>query len=161
MWKIILLAAACLVVGFLAGGFVFMAYSMPSFAKTMFLLQEGEVIKFSWAAKDAYYNEPNQTAVWAWNYYIKAINEIAKERNPEGGKTNYFFIPYNQDLAFAHTRLGILYRKLGDVEKSKYHFDKALSLAETAGWKNIKTKEDMEEFLSKFDKATKEFSSSL
>ena len=90
MWKIILLAAACLIVGFIVCGFVFVAYFMPIYARMMFVIQEGEVIKFSEAAMDAYYNEPNETAVWALNYYIRAVSEMAKERDPSGGEDRFF-----------------------------------------------------------------------
>jgi tetratricopeptide (TPR) repeat protein len=155
MWKIILLAAACLVAGFIVGGFLFVYYFTPKYASMMFILQEGEVIKFSEAAKEAYCNEPNETAVWALNYYIEDLSQMAKDRNPSEGEGQFFIINFNRGLAFAHARLGILYRKLGDLEKSQYHFDEAMAFVEAAGLKPITTQEDLEQFISKFDSCIK------
>ena len=151
MWKIILLAAACIVIGFVVGSFVGKVNLVSSVDEAVFVTQESLAFKFGQAAKDAYYNEPNQTAVWALKYYIGSINEMIRDRGLENMKPDSFFTGFNQDLIIAHARLGILYRKLGDLKESKFHFDEAMSIVRSTGLEFVKTPEDLEKLVSSWD----------
>ena len=79
MWKKIGLIVLGLVGGCVLGVFITMAYMGHTLATGMFVLQEGEVCKIGGAAEDAYYNEPNEVAVWALENYIKTLNELKEE----------------------------------------------------------------------------------
>ena len=146
MWKKIGLVVLCLVIGCVLGGILSMAYLGHNLATGMFALQEKEIFNIGEAAKDAYYNEPNEVAVWALENYVKTLNELKKEHAPAKTKNSYY-IPYyilspDIDLVFAHIRLGKLYKQIGNAEKSRYHFEQAISYGKYTPLKSINTEED-------------------
>jgi hypothetical protein len=93
----------------------------------MFMLQEKEIFNQGQAAEDAYYNEPNEVAVWALTTYIKTLDELKKERSPARVKNPYFILAPDIDLFLAHARLGKIYKQIGKAEESKYHFEQAIT----------------------------------
>ena len=53
MWKKIALISICLVIGFVIGCILTMAYTGHTMATTMFMLQEKEIVKMGEAARQA------------------------------------------------------------------------------------------------------------
>jgi tetratricopeptide (TPR) repeat protein len=153
MWKKIGLIILCLAIGCGLGVVFSISYMGRTLAIGMFTLQEKEIFNMGEAAEDAYYNEPNEVAVWALLNYIKTLNELKEERRPAKVKSPYFVLSPDTDLVFAHARLGKLYKQMGNTEKSQYHFEKAIFYSKDAGPKSIKTQEDCLMMLDCLDKA--------
>lgn len=152
MWKKIGLVVLGLVIGCVLGGILSMAYFGHTLATGMFMLQEKEIFKMGEAAEDAYYNQPNEVAVWALENYIKILNELKEERSHEEAENPYFMLSPDTDLVFAHARLGKLYKQVGYDEKSRYHFEQAISCSKYTPWKSINTEEDCLRILDASDK---------
>ena len=76
MWKKIGLAALFFVIGCILGVILNMTYFGHKVATVMFMLQEKEISKIGEAAEDAYYNQPNEVAVWALESYIKTLRTL-------------------------------------------------------------------------------------
>jgi hypothetical protein len=127
MWKKIGLVVLGLVIGCVLGVVLSMAYSGHTLATVMAFFQEKEIIDMGQAAEDAYYNEPNEVAVWALTRYIKTFNELKEERRSAKVKNPYFMLAPGIDLFIAHARLGKIYKQMGKAEKSKYHFEQAMT----------------------------------
>jgi hypothetical protein len=153
MWKKIGLVVLGLVGGCVLGVFISMAYMGHTLATGMFLLQEKEVVNIGQAAEDAYYNEPNEVAVWALENYIKTLNELKEERKPAEVKNPYFILTPDIDLFFTHARLGKIYKQLGNDEKSLYHFEQAISYSKNTKLKSLNTQEDCLKMLDALDKS--------
>lgn len=154
MWKKIGLIVLCLVIGCILGGVLSMAYMGHNLAKGMFMLQEKEIFEMGEAAEDAYYSQPNEVAVWALESYIKTLNKVKEERSPAGIENPYFiFLSPDKDLVFAHARLGKLYKQMGNDEKSRYHFEQAISCSKLTSFECINTEEDCLKILDGLDKA--------
>jgi tetratricopeptide (TPR) repeat protein len=153
MWKKIGLIVLCLVVGCILGAILSMAYSGHKLATGMFMLQEKEIFEMGEAVEEAYYSQPNEVAVWALENYIKILNELKEERSPAKVENPYFILSPDTDLAFAHTRLGKLYKQMGNDEKSRYHFEQAISCSKHTKLKCINTEEDCLKTLDALDKA--------
>jgi len=153
MWKKIGLVVLCLVIGFVLGVILSMANYGRKLAPAMFMLQEKEIFKIGEAAEDAYYNQPNEVAVWALVNYIKTLNEVKEERSPAGVENPYFILSPDIDLVFSHARLGRLYEQMGNAEKSRYHFEQAISYSKYTKMKGLDTEEDCARMLDTLDKA--------
>lgn len=153
MWKKIGLVVLYLVIGCALGGILSMAYSGHTLATSMFMLQEKEIYKMGEAAEEAYYNQPNEVVVWALASYIKVLNELKEERSHAEVENPYFILSPDTDLVFAHARLGRLYKQMGSAEKSRYHFEKAISHSKYTKFKSINTEEDCVRMLDALDKA--------
>ena len=153
MWKKIGLIVLCLAIGCVLGAILSMAYFGHKLATGMFMLQEKEIVKMGETAVDAYYNQPNEVASWALENYIKTLNKVKEERNHEGVENPYFILSPDTDLVFAHARLGKLYKQMGNAEKSRYHFEQAISHSKYAKLKCFNTEEDCVKMLDALDKA--------
>ena len=153
MWKKIGLVVLCLAIGFVLGVILDMAYTGHNLATAMFMLQEKEIFKIGEAAEDAYYNQPNEVAVWALVNYIKTLNEVKEERGHAGVENPYFILSPDIDLVFAHARLGKLYKQMGNAEKSRYHFEQTISHSKYTKLKCFNTEEDCVRMLDALDKA--------
>jgi len=153
MWKKIGLAALFFVIGCILGVILNMTYFGHKVATVMFMLQEKEISKIGEAAEDAYYNQPNEVAVWALESYIKTLNEVKEERSHAGVENPYFILSPDIDLVFAYARLGKLYNQMGDAEKSRYHFEQAISHSKYTKFKPLDTEEDCVKMLDVLDKA--------
>lgn len=153
MWKKIGLVVLCLVIGFVLGVILSMAYSGHKLATAMFMLQEKEIFKIGEAAEDAYYDQPNEVAVWALENYIKTLNEVKEERAHAGVENPYFILAPDIDLVFAHARLGKLYKQVGNAEKSRYHFEQAVSYSKYTKMKGLDTEEDCVRMVDCLNKA--------
>ena len=129
MWKRIGLIVISLLVGCGLGVVLTMIYAGHTLAAGMFLLQDREMCSMGAAAENAYYNEPNEVAVWAMSNYIKTLSRIKEERMSAEVENHYFVLSPVTDLVYAHMRLGNLYKKMGNTEKSRYHFEQAISLS--------------------------------
>lgn len=151
MWKKIGLAVLCLVTGCVLGGILSMAYYGHKLATGMFMLQEKEIFKMGEAAVEAYYNQPNEVAVWALVSYITRLNELKEERSHAEVENPYFILSPDTDLVFAHARVGKLYKQMGNAEKSRYHFEQAMSNIKNTRLKAIKTEVDLIDFTNKLD----------
>jgi tetratricopeptide (TPR) repeat protein len=153
MWKKIGLVILYLVIGCVLGGTLSMAYLGHNLATGMFMLQEKEIFKIGEAAEEAYYNEPNEVAVWALENYVKILNELKKERAPAKTKNPYFILSPDIDSVLAHARLGKLYKQMGNAEKSSHHFEQAISYSKYTPLKSINTEEDCLRILDDLGKA--------
>lgn len=152
MWKKIGLIILCLAIGCVLGGILSMAYFGHTLATGMLMLQEKEIFKMGEAAEDAYYNQSNEVAVWALENYIKILNELKEERSHAEAENPYFILSPDADLVFAHARLGKLYKQMGYVKKSRYHFEQAISCNKYTPWKSINREEDCLRILDASDK---------
>jgi hypothetical protein len=153
MWKKIGLVILGFVTGFVLGVILTMSYSGYTVARGMFALQEKEIFNLGEAAEQAYYNEPNEVAVWALVTYIKTLDELKEERSPAKVKNPYFLMSPDTDLVFAHARVGKLYGQMGNDEKSQYHFEQAISHSKHTKLKGLNTKEDCVRMLDACDRA--------
>lgn len=153
MWKKIGLIVLCLVIGCVLGVVLNTAYLGHKVARAMFLLQEKEIFKIGEAAEDAYYNQPNEVAVWALENYVKTLNDLKEERGHAGVENPYIILSPDTDLVFAHARLGKLYKQMGNAEKSEYHFKQAISLSKNISLICINTEEDCLRILDALDKS--------
>ena len=151
MKKTIIFTLLGFVIGLALGYIVTMAFAGYKIASVMFMLQEKEIIKMEEVAIQAYYNEPNEVAVWALENHIKTLNRLIEERSTADVENPYVFLTPIQSLAFAHTRIGELCKKMGDVEKSKYHFEQAIVHIKNTNLKFIKTEEDLINFVNNLD----------
>jgi hypothetical protein len=158
VWKKIGSVVLCLVIGCILGAIpsiVYLGHKVPKLATMMFMLQEKEISQMGIAAEDAYYNQPNEVAVWALESYIKTLNNLKQERSLTRIKNPYFILTPDTDLVFAHARLGKLYKQMGDAEKSQYHFEQAISHSKYAKLKcfnPLNTEEDCVKMLEALDK---------
>jgi hypothetical protein len=151
MWKITQMSL-CLVAGFALGYIVSMANSGHKVAQGMFLLQEMEVIHMQEAAMQAYFNESNEVAVWALENCVETLNRLTDERSPADVENPFIMLVPDQFFVLSHARLGLLYKKMGEVEKSKYNFDQAISLRKRTKMKAFDNEENLIEFLTELDK---------
>jgi len=152
MWKKIGLVVLGLVIGCVFGIVLSMAYTGRTLATGMFMLQEKEIFKIGEAVEDAYYNEPNEVAVWALENYIKTLNNLKEERKPAKVKNPYFILSPDPDLVLSHARLGKLYKQMGNTEKSHYNFEQTISYSKNAGPKGLNAEDDCLKMLDCFDK---------
>ncbi len=153
MWKKIGLIVLRLVIGFVLGVILSMAYSGHTLATGMFMLQEKEIFKMGEAAEDAYYNQPNEVAAWALESYIKTLNEVKEEHSQARVENPYFILSPDTDLVFAHARLGKLYKQIGNAEKSRYHFEQAISYSKQTKMTDLDTEENCAKMLDALDKS--------
>jgi tetratricopeptide (TPR) repeat protein len=153
MWKKIGLVALGIAIGCVLGVFLSMAYMGHTLAVGMFFLQEKELVNIGEAAEDAYHNEPNQVGIWALENYIKTLNNLKEERKSINVKNPYFILSPDTDLLFAHARLGKIYKQLGNDEKSRYHFEQAISYSKNTKCQSLNTQEDCEKMIDALDKS--------
>ncbi|MHC4264657.1 MAG: hypothetical protein ACYSUK_01845 [Planctomycetota bacterium] len=127
MWKKIVLVSLCLVVGFVIGCILTMAYTGHTMATTMFMLQEKEIFEMEEVAVQAYYNEPNEVAVWALENCISTLNRVKEERSIPEVEDPYHILSPIYSLTICHAMLGQLYKKMGEPAKSQKNFEQAIS----------------------------------
>ena len=151
MKKIIIFTLLGFVIGLAVGCIITMAFLGHKMASAMFMLQEKEIFEMEEATVQAYYNQPNEVAIWALENYIKTLNRLKEERSSAEVENPYFILSPVQSLTFAHTRLGQLYKKTDNIEKSKYHFKQAMSHIKNTKLKVIKTEEDLIDFINILD----------
>ena len=152
MKKTIIFTLLGFVIGLALGYIITMAFTGYKIASVMFILQEGEIIEMEEVAVQAYYNEPNEVAVWALENYIKTLNRLKEERSSAEFENLYIILIPSQSLMFSHARLGQLYKKLGNVEKSRYNFERAMSYIGDGKLKVNKTEADLINFVHSLDK---------
>lgn len=140
------------VIGLALSHILTMVYSGYKISSAMFMLQEKAVFEMEEATVQAYYNEPNEVAVWALENYIKTLNRLKEERSLTCVENPYFFLSPAQSLVCTHARLGQLYKKMGCVEESKHNFEQAMSNIENAELKAIETEEDLVALINRLDK---------
>ena len=68
-------------------------------------------------------------------------------------KNPYFILTPDIDLLFAHARLGKIYKQMGNDEKSRYHFEQAISHSKNTKFKSLNTQEDCEKMIDALDKS--------
>ncbi|MHC4424197.1 MAG: hypothetical protein ACYSWR_05955 [Planctomycetota bacterium] len=151
MRKTIVFTLLGFVIGLVLGCIITMAFYGHTTASAMFMLQEKEIFEMEEAAVQAYHNEPNEVAIWALENYINTLNRLKKERSSAEVENPYFILSPVQSLAIAHARIGQLYRKTGNVEKSRYHFEQAMSHIKNSKLKVIKTEADLIDFINSLD----------
>ena len=147
MKKTIIFTLLGLLVGLAIGFVVTLAFFGETEATGMLMIQEKELFEMEEAAIEAYHDQPNEVAIWALENYINALNRLIEERGIAEVENPYMFLVPVESLAFDHTRVGLLYRKMGNVEKSKYHFEQAMLNIKKTNLKFIKTEEDLINFL--------------
>ena len=152
MKKTIIFTLLGFVIGLALGYIIAMAFTGYKIASAMLMLQEKEIIEMEEAAVQAYYNEPNEVAVWALENHIKTLNRIKEERSSSDVENPYFILIPAQSLVCIHARLGQLYKKMGYAEKSKHNFEQAMSNIENTKLKAIATEEDLVALINRLDK---------
>jgi tetratricopeptide (TPR) repeat protein len=148
MWKKIGLVILGLVIGFVFGFILSMAYSGYTLATGMVFFQGKEIIDMGQAAEDAYYNEPNEAAVWALTKYIEILNETKEWQSSAKVKKSPFYIDPNHAFFLSHARLGKIYKRMGKTEESRYHFEQAITHSKS----RANTEEDCLKTLDALDK---------
>lgn len=156
MRKTIIFTLLGFVIGLALGYIITMASTGYKIATAMFMLQEHEIIEMEEVAVQAYYNEPNEVAVWALENHIKTLKRLKEERSSSDIENPYFILSPAQSLVFTHARLGQLYKKMSYIEKSKHNFEQAMSNIENASLKVIKTEEDLIAFINRLDEKIKQ-----
>ena len=156
MRKTIIFTLLAFVIGLALGYIITTAFTGYKIASAMFMLQEQEILEMEEVAVQAYYNEPNEVAVWALENHIKTLNRLKEERSPSDVENPYFILSPAQSLVCTHARLGQLYKKMGCVEKSKHNFEQAMSNIENAKLKAIKTVEDLVALINRLDKGIRQ-----
>lgn len=154
MKKTITLISVGVVFGVVAGYFGGMVLYRHSVATFMLSSQEMEIIEFEDCAVDAYYNEPTEAAVWAMETFIGTLNRLKEERSSSGGE-NYLFLRPDESLMCSHARLGQLYKKLNNSEKSTYHFEQAMAKRKETDRPPFATDEELIAFVHKADSGRK------
>lgn len=152
MKKTIIFTLLGFMIGLALGHIVTMAFTGYKIATAMFMLQEKEIFEMEEVAVQAYYDEPNEVAVWALENHIKTLNRLKEERSSSSVEDPYFILSPAQSLVLTHARLGQLYKKMGCIEKSKHNFEQAMSNIENAKLKVIKTEEDLVVLINRLDK---------
>ena len=145
--KTIGFAILCLVIGFGLGFIFSAAYFGHVAATSMFLLQEKEIFELEEATEKAYYNQPNEVAIWALENYIDTLNKLKEERSSADVENPYFILSPDYSLAIAHARLWKLCKEMNNSEKSRYHLEQAISHC-----KPIATEEDLIRLLANLDR---------
>jgi tetratricopeptide (TPR) repeat protein len=149
MWEKVGLVVLGLVIGFVLGFILSMAYSGHTMATGMVLFQEKEIIDMGQSAEDAYYNEPNEAAVWALTKYIELLNETKEWQSSAKVKKSPFYADPNNSFFLAHARLGKIYKRMGKAEESRYHFEQAITHSKS----RANTEEDCLKILDALDKS--------
>ncbi len=153
MKKIIIFTLLGVVIGFAVGWFGAMAHLGHNLAAFMVTSQEREIIEFENSAVDAYYNQPTEAATWALETYIATLNRVKEERASAEVEGPYFFLRPDDSLISSHARLGQLYKKLNNTEKSKYHFEQAMSKWTEIHKHPFPTEEELLAFIHRLDTA--------
>ena len=153
MKKIIIFTLLGVVIGFAIGWFGASAHFGHSLVMFMLTSQEREIIEFGNSAVDAYYNHPTETATWALETHIATLNRVKQERASAEVENPYFFLLPDDSLISSHARLGQLYKKLNNAEKSKYHFEQAMSKWKKKHKHPFPTEEELLAFVHRLDKA--------
>lgn len=156
MRKTIIFTLLGFVTGLALGLITTMAFTGYKIASAMFVLQEKEIFEMEEAAIQAYYNEPNEVAIWVLDNYINRLSKLKEERSSTEVEEPYVFLSPDYSLVLAHARLGQLYKKMGHVEKSRRNFEQAMSNIENARLGVIKTEEDLIAFMNRLDQQTKQ-----
>ena len=154
MKKTILFTLLGLVIGIIIGGIGVVAYCGSGFeglVKTMLMVQEKEIAEMKIDATKAYHEQPPEVAIWALENYIDNLNTLKEERTQNGTEAPYIFLTPDRSLVFSHARLGQLYKKLDNAEKSKYHFAQAMSKSKEIKLPAFETEEKLIEFIHKVD----------
>jgi hypothetical protein len=132
MKKIIIFTVIGLLIGMGLGSVVTIAYLGHKLAKSMFMLQEVELIRSESDAIEAYLNEPPEIGIWAFENFINAMNRVIKERRETAGEEYFFLIVNHKDtLKYAHVRLALLYGKAGNDLKRKENLEKAFEYCDS------------------------------
>lgn len=156
MWKKIVLIFLCLAIGFVLGGIVGGTYFISDMAKCMFMFQEKEIYAIGQAAEKAYYNGPNEVAIWALENYVNTLSELKKERGNSKTQNPYLLILPDTDLMIAHARLAKLYQRINNIEKSKHHLEQAISCSKNSKLGGFSTEKDFSKMLDALDKSYNE-----
>ena len=152
MWKKIALISIGLAAGFVLGCILTMAYNGYTMATAIFMFQEKEIYEMEEAAIGAYHNQPNEVAIWALENYINTLNRLQQERSYTEAENPYFILNPEWSLMLSYARLGQLYKKTGETEKSQNNFEQALSYGKRLEVKGLDKEEDVVELLNKLDK---------
>jgi len=154
MKKNIVIFVLGLILGVVFSAAIAILYYTPKLASSMFMLQEKEIVMQGETSYEAYLNDKPSIAIWAIRKHIDSLNRVKEELSSAETDNRYFMLSPDVDLFFAHGRLGILYKKIGNDEKSKFHFKQAISHKNT-GKKKIETEEDLIPLISKIDENMK------
>ena len=119
-------------------------------AKALLLMQEKEITAMGKRAYRAYIKESPDIGIWALKTYIERLKEIIKERGGKDDKGRFFIISPMTDLALSHGRLMLLYKRIKEAKKARYHLYKALSYSKKAKLK-IGTEQELIDFLKGLD----------
>lgn len=142
--KIILIIASSLIIGLVIGvmgSFIFVGNTAKN---TMQIL--GLQCRAEWEerAYQAYKNEDSKVAIWALKNLVEILQEHAEIYINDKESIQ-------KDFVLTYTRLANLYKTQNDDIRYKENILKALNIANVA-YKDIKTEEDLLNFLKRIDK---------
>jgi len=154
MKKTIIFSLLALVIGIVTGLVGGIAYFGPGMARSMFMFQEAEVVRFEEAAVDAYHNQPTEVAIWALEYNINTMNMFKEQRASADTEDPYVLLTPDISLVFSHARLSQLYKKLNNEDKYKYHVEKAIAINNDTRKYKIDTEEKLIDIINRLDAAS-------
>lgn len=142
MWKKIVFLVLGIGIGVILGAGLTMAYMGYTAATGMMMVQDAALFSMGESAREAYFHQPREVAVWALEKYIADLDEAIDQRRPAKAENSFLLLNPEMELTFSHTRLGKLYGQMGNTEKSQSHLDQALVHGKRANIMNLLTKED-------------------
>jgi tetratricopeptide (TPR) repeat protein len=154
MWKRAFIFIGLFLAGAVIGGAAVFELVMPTMVKSVFLIQEKEIFELGEAAKEAYFNEPNETAVWALKTYIKSMDKIEAERQAADANKIYVLLSPD-DKVIARARLGCVYYRIGQMEKAQEQFKLATEDRASSMGYRFKTQDDWMQLVKQMDSAMK------
>ena len=133
MLKKLGLIALGLLVGIIIGGVGTMAYAGFGLARGMFMLQDTDIIRAEDAATQAYLYESPEIGIWAIENYLDYFESVIEQRTEAIEDTpdeeqSVFLIATPESRWISYVRLGLLYEKVGNIEKKQESFEKAAGL---------------------------------
>ncbi len=149
--KTIALTILSLVIGIGIGIIFCIAYFGPKLARSMFILQETELVRNEDSAMQAYLNESPEVGIWALENYINSLNQVIKEREIEDNQHVFFMVKPKITLRYAHVRLALLYEKTGNDLKRKENLEKAFEYCDSMKIERELLEERLIEVVTKFD----------
>lgn len=152
--KALFLTLVVFIIGLVIGFVGTLDYFGHTTATLMLLNQEMEIVEFEGSTVDAYYNQPTEVAIWALENYINTLNRVKEEHALADTEKPYILFSPDRSLALSHARLVLLYKKLNDPEKCKYHFEMATSQTKGINLSAFDTEEKLIEFIHKLNSGT-------
>ncbi len=120
---------------------------IPKVAVNILMVQEMEIFQFGQIAEDAYFNQTHEIAIWSLEKYIDVLNRIKRERSSMKKERPFWMLAPDAELQISHTRLALIYKKMDNLEKFKFHIKKGIEALP-----RMMSEEKLVSFVKKLDK---------